>query len=230
MPMLGQASGGWTEGSSALRLLHVGKRNSTGVLTVDSFTQTNPPGVTTANTISTQVDQTRQGVLGGSVAFARPDAGSNFIGGPGLAATQVLIAAAAAQAIGYKALGVFVNGANGNAFENTPGTASGKNTYVSSQGTYANGLFETALIGAAAVDPAGTAITYIVGMELIASRNGYLMPARNISLGGVLTNLDIVTCAAESFVAGAASSSTILGILKMPADSVQNEILYDQRI
>ena len=43
MPLLGQASGGFTESSSALRLLHVGVRNTVGILTDDAFTQTNPP-------------------------------------------------------------------------------------------------------------------------------------------------------------------------------------------
>mgnify|MGYP001320025257 CR=1 FL=1 len=47
MALLGQASGGFTEGSSALRILHIGVRNTLGQLTADSFTQTNPPVITT---------------------------------------------------------------------------------------------------------------------------------------------------------------------------------------
>ena len=73
MPLLGQASGGFTESSSALRLLHVGVRNTVGILTDDAFTQTNPPLVTTAGTISENVDTAVAGVLSGSVAFTRPD-------------------------------------------------------------------------------------------------------------------------------------------------------------
>ena len=237
MPLLGQASGGFTESSSALRLLHVGIRNTVGVLTADSFTQTNPPAVVTD--ISTQVDQTRIGVLSGSVAFARPDAGSNFIGGPGLAATQVAIQANPSQAIGYRALGVFINGGQGNAFENAPAAASGKNPYVSSQGTYGNQLFETSLIANSqdvGNTPAGTAIVYVVGQRLIASRNGYLMPSTMVSPGdGAIDLLDSATMSAESFVgdgvaAGVADRATIMGVLKMPADAVQNEIVYDQRV
>jgi len=234
--MLGQASGGWTEGSSALRLLHVSVRNTTGVLTADSFTQTNPPAVTT--NVSTQLDQTRLGVVSGSVAFSRPDAGSNFVGGPGLAATQVLIQNNQAQAIGFRALGVFINSSLGNAFENTPGTASGKGPYVSAQGTFGNQLFETALIAdsADAVNsPAGAAIQYIVGQRLMASRNGYLMPTTVIGTDGNIDDCDVAGLSAECFVgdgagAGVAGRATVIGVLKMPADAVQNEIVYDQRI
>ena len=111
MALLGQASGGFTESSSALRILHVGIRNTVGVLSDDAFTQTNPP-IVTANT-SSQVDTTVLGVLSGSIAFTRPDAGSNYIGGPEGSADTV-------------PLGVFINTANGNSYENTPGTSSGK--------------------------------------------------------------------------------------------------------
>jgi hypothetical protein len=84
MPLAGQASGGWTESSSALRILHVGVRNTVGVLTDDSFTQTNPPFSFGAGTVSTAPGALTEvlGILSGSVAFTRPDAGSNFIGGP----------------------------------------------------------------------------------------------------------------------------------------------------
>lgn len=228
MTLLGQASGGWTESSAALRILHVGVRNTVGVLTQDSFTQTNPPAVVT--NVSTQLDTTRLGVVSGSVCFARPDGGSNLIGGPGLAATQVAIQGNAAHAIGFRALGVFINAANGNAWENTPGTASGKGPYVSGQGTYGNQLFETALIANAGVEVAGFALTYITGMDLVASRNGYLMPRRYITGGGAVDNADLIALTAESFVANANSSATLIGVLKMPADSVQNELVYDQRI
>lgn len=156
-----------------------------------------------------------------------------MVGGPGLAATQVAIAAANAQAIGYRALGVFINASLGNPFENTPGTASGKGAYVSGQGTYGNQLFETFLIAnsADAVNsPAGAAITYITGMNLVASRNGYLMPSEVIGTDGGRDSTDVVAMTAESFVNGAVGRATIIGVLKMPADAVQNEIVYDQRI
>lgn len=230
MPLLGQASGGWTESSSALRLLHAGVRNTVGVLTDDSFTQTNPTAVTT--NVSTRVDTTATGVLSGSVAFTRPDGGSNFIGGPGSNAVQTAIAADLTQAIGYDVLGCFINSANGNAYENLPGVASGKGPYMSAQGTYGNALYETAMIGAGVggAPAAGTALVYTTGMRLISSRNGFLMPAEQVVAGPAISSTDSQAVAAQSFVAGADNQSTIIGILKMPPDAVQTELVYDQRI
>lgn len=229
MPLLGQASGGWTESSSALRILNIGVRNTVGILTDDSFTQTNPTAVDT--NVSTRIDTTVRGVMSGSVAFTRPDAGSNYIGGPGDNATQTAIAADPNEAIGYDVLGVFINSANGNSYENTPGVASGKGPYVSSQGTYGNALYETTMIGdAVGGNPAaGTAITYLTGMRLIASRNGLLTPVEQVAAAAI-QDCDDQTVAAQSFVAGADDSSTVLAILKMPPDSVQTELVYDQRI
>jgi len=209
----------------------VGIRNTVGELTADSFTQTNPPAV--ATNVTTRVDTTLSGVLSGSVAFTRPDSGSDQLGGPGSNAVQTAIAADPTQAIGYRALGVFINSANGNAYENTPGVASGKGPYVSQMGTYGNALYETALI--AQVDagnaPAGMAITYITGMKLMASRNGYLMPTEVIGTNGARFLCDNNTIvSAESFVQAAALSATTIGVLKMPPDSVQTELVYDQRI
>jgi hypothetical protein len=229
MPLLGQASGGFTESSSALRLLHVGVRNTVGVLTDDSFTQTNPPNV--ATNVSAQVDQGRFGVLSGSVAFARADAGSNHVGGPSDQSWALGGGDPHPEwVIGYRALGVFINTATGNAYENLPGQASGKGPYVSAQGTYGNQLFERALIGdSAAGGTVGNAVTYITGMELIASRNGYLTP-REVITAGAIDNCDVAAIAAMSFVWNAANSSTTIGVVKMPPDAVMNEVVYDQRI
>jgi hypothetical protein len=248
MPLLGQASGGWTESSSALRILNVGIRNSLAKLTDDAFTQTNPPAVTTAGTISAQVDQTLTGVLSGSVAFNRPDQGADLVGGPGDNTVQTAIRTAANEAVGYRPLGVFINSANGNAFENTPGTASGLGPYVSACGTYGNRLFETDLLAQVTATQAepGLDITYVSGMNLVASRNGYLMPEEVVGLDGNRYNVNLVTTVtAEQFVRTntAMSSannlltivqrggpSTVIGVLKMPPDSTQNELVYDQRI
>jgi len=205
MPLLGQASGGWTESSSALRILNVGIRNTVGVLTSDSFTQTNPPAVTGATTITSQVDTTKRGVLSGSVAFARPDAagGSNYVGGPGIATAAAAGAGVVLASPASVVLGVFINSANGNPYENTPGPASGKGPYVSAMGTYGNQLFESQNIDTAA------ALVYAVGNELVASKNGYLTNQND---------------------ANNRYATTVIGILKMPADAVQNELVYDQRI
>ena len=232
MPLVGQASGGWTESSSALRLLNVGIRNSVGVLTDDSFTQTNPPVIATAGTISSRVNQSKTGVLSGSVCFNRQDAGENHVGGPGAGtAPQIAMAASALQKRSFKALGCFINSANGNAYENTPGTASGVGPYVSAMGTYGNGLYETKIIVGVADPAAGKAVTYYSGAELIASRNGYLMAKWNYNDAvAALVDCDVQAVTAESFVYGADGKSTIIGILKMAPDAVQSELVYDQRI
>lgn len=217
MSLNGQATGGWTESSSALRILYVGHRNSTGVLAADAFTQSNPAVISTSGTVSTNVDTTALGVLSGSVAFTRPDAGENYVGGPkeGLAATQ---------AVFVRPLGLFINSANGNAFENTPGPASGKGPYTSSQGTCGSMLFETNVLAGASV---GGVISYVNGMDLIASRNGFLMP-RTAVVSAAAVALDNSNNASE--VANGNSASTLIGVLKMSPDSTMNELVFDQRI
>lgn len=223
-PLLGEASGGFTESSSALRLMHPSVRNTVGKLTDDSFTQTNPPIVTTASTISSRVDTTQLGVLSGSVAFTRPDVGPNWIGG------NVESLATASQETFVRPLGIFINSANGNAYENLPGQASGKGPYMSAQGTYSNGLFETQILDGTSITnfSTGDAIPYITGVELIASRNGYLMPREAVDGGGTVRSLDDAANAAE--VEHGASASTTIALLKAPADSDFNELVYDQRI
>lgn len=218
MALNGQASGGWTESSSALRILYVGHRNSIGILTDDAFTQTNPSVVSTVGTLSTNVDTTELGVLSGSVAFTRPDAGENFIGGPieGLPATQ---------AVFVRPLGLFINSANGNDFENLPGQASGKGPYTSSQGTFGTGLFETFVLAGGS---AGGTITYVNGMDLIASRNGFLCPRTAIVAAAAVTMDDADN--ASEVANAAATSSTLIGVLKMAPDATMNELVFDQRI
>lgn len=219
MPLLGQASGGFLESSSALRLLHVGVRNTTGILTDDAFTQTNPPIVTTTSTISTKVDTSVLGVLSGSVAFTRPDQGSNYVGGnaEGLAvpAYELLV----------RPLGCFINSASGNAYENQPAAASGVGPYVSACGTYGNATYETQFLAGPGGGAIGDDINYVNGLALVASRNGYLQPSYDVDN---TQTLDLATITAE--VEHGHTASTVIGILKMPADSVQAEIVYDQRI
>ena len=222
MPLLGQASGAWTESSSALRLLHVGVRNTVGILTNDAFTQTNPPIFTAANTISTQVDTSVLGVLSGSVAFTRPDQGANYIGG-----NAVTLAVAAHEFL-VRPLGCFINNAAGYSYENLPAAASGKGPYVSGMGTYGNALFETQFLAASTGGGAqGNTIAWVTGTLLIASLNGYLMPYRDSTNAGLFANAG--NCA-EVEHGWAAADVTMIGLLKMPADATQNEIVFDQRI
>jgi len=226
MPLTGQASGGWTESSSALRILHVGVRNTVGVLTDDAFTQTNPPIIKTAGTVSTSPGALTEvlGVLSGSVAFTRPDAGSNFIGGP--TKTPMALPASVTQVL---PLGCFINSAAGNPYENLPAVASGKGPYVAAMGTYGSRLFETqVLVTTNGGTAAGTALTYVAGMRLVASQNGYLMPSV-VFAGGVLDPVD--AGAAFNTLEGVnGGTATTIGILKLAPDSVQNEIVFDQRI
>lgn len=237
MAMLGQASGGFTESSSALRLLHVGIRNTNAILTDDAFTQTNPPIITTASTISSTVDTSVLGVLSGSVAIARPDQGSNYVGGPG-STTLITVgggggAAATASATSlprnYTPVGLFINNAVGNAYENTPGPASGLGPYVSAMGTYASQLYETQALAAIGGLAQGGDLPYISGVGLIASLNGYLMPSR-VWTGAADASADLVNTALQSAVVNSAGVSTTIAILRMPADSAQPEIVFDQRI
>ena len=207
MAMLGQASGAFTESSSTLRILHLGIRNSVGVLTEDSFTQSNPGIAAVTGTESSQLGDLANvlGVLSGSIAFTRPDEGSNYIGGP-VSGTD-----------GVQPLGFFINHANGNSFENTPGSASGKGPYVSGQGTYANRLFETQVLendDGAQADP----LTYACGDSLYSSRNGFLTNSPTAEDGSAVSNL------------ATPDTNQTIAILKMPADAAQNEIVYDQRI
>lgn len=179
-PLAGQSSGDFRETSARVQLLHAGLRNSVGLLTPDAFTQANPPIVTTtAYKSSTLASISKVGVLGSTIAFTRPDVGNNYMGGP------ILIAAA--YVAGQKPLGIFLNDALGNPYENTPGVASGRGPYVCGYGCVALSLYETKVqLGGSA----GNAITYAVGDKLFAGPNGlvtnvladayeYNVPAQN---------------------------------------------------
>lgn len=226
MPLLGQASGGWTESSSALRILYAGVRNTVGVLTDDAFRQTNPSIVTTTGTVSTSPGALTdvRGVLSGSVAFSRPDAGSNFVGGP---VTVAVSGVTAAEAFNTRPLGCFINSAAGNAYENLPAAASNKGPYMSGFGTYGNRLYETQALIAVAPLVAGDSLAYLTGQDLIASVNGFLMP-RQVDNAGTPLSLDVSGFSLE--VTNGRAASQTLGILKMVPDSVMTELVYDQRV
>jgi len=226
MSLLGQASGGWTESSSALRILYIGVRNSLAVLTADAFRQTNPPIVTTPSTVSTSPGALTEvfGVLSGSIAFTRPDAGSAFVGGP---VTVAVSGVSTVNAYNTQPLGCFINNASGNAYENLPAAASNKGPYVSGMGSYGNRLYETQFLGAVAPFAAGDPLAYLPGQDLIASLNGYLMP-RWVDNAGAILSLDVAGLAIE--VANGHTASRTLGILLMVPDSVMTELVYDQRV
>jgi len=163
MPLeIGQGSGDFRETSGRVQLFHVGIRNSIGLASPDAFTQANPPIVITApNRSTTLANVTKVGVLGATCAFTRPDAGNGFIGGP----VQIAAAYVAAQ----KPLGILINDSLGNAYENTPGVASGRLPYVHGMSVVGVSVWETQQqIGGAG------ALTYAAGDLLYASVNGLL--------------------------------------------------------
>jgi len=201
----------------ALEILYPGHRNSWAVLTEDSFTQANPvsPNAAAGNTSTTfdsQVNST--GVLGGSVAFTRPDVGNNYVGGPGYAA-----GVAVAEAGAVKPVGLFINDAVGNAFENTPAIASGKGPYVNGMGTYKVDLYETDVMnngtmsdGTAVV--ANATLTYSSGLLLFASENGLLTPvpedAFEVTEGAAVIGTDPGPTAVAIVIQAPTSSSTAM--------------------
>lgn len=213
MALLGQASGGFTESSSALRILHVGVRNTVGQLVADAFTQSNPAfgaaaGQTQAPGLLTNV----LGVLSGSVAFSRGT--TNEHGGVGSGVAPA----------GTAVLGVFINNASGNAFENQPGVASNRGPYVSAQGTYANLLYETrnATTGAALVE------AYAPGVALFPSLNGFLTTFEgNVNHDHPLSSALI---AGNLAAADLRNGVGAMAILKIAPDSTSDELVYDQRI
>lgn len=205
MPLAqGQGSGDFAETSGRIHLFHMGIRNAMGILSADAFTQATPPIVVTAANVSTTLAGiTKAGVLGATVAFTRPDAGNGYHGG----AAQI----AAAYDANVKPLGLFINDAVGNAFENTPGVASGRGPYVSGQGVVGVTLWETQQqIGGSG------ALTYSAGDPLYASVNG------------LLTNRP--EDAYEWQVVAALESITLMGVVRVAPDADNSLMVLDLRV
>ena len=203
MPLsIGQGSGDFRETSGRVQIFHTGIRNSVGTLTPDAFTQSNPPIVATTHTSTTLSGITKKGILGATVAFTRPDIGNGYIGGP----VQVGAAYVAAQ----KPLGIFINDAAGNAYENTPAVASNCGPYLCGTGTIAVSLWETQVQIASS-----NAVTYAAGDKLYASVNG------------LLTNVSVD--AYEYNVTGN-PAPTVIGIVKIAPDANNSLMVLDLRI
>lgn len=199
----GQSSGDFRETSARVQLLHVVTRNAVGVLTPDAFTQPNPPNV--VNEVSTTLATiTKVGVLGGTYAMTRPDYGNGFHGGPSKPGN--------AFSAGQKPLGIFLNDAIGNAFENTPGVASGRGPYVQGSGsTVGTSLYETKQQLAAP----GTAVAYAAGNFLYVSPNG------------LVTNVSADAYEAQAPVS---ATPTLVGVVKVAPDANSSLLVYDTRI
>jgi hypothetical protein len=211
MPLYGQSSGDFKETSARIQLFHVVTRNSVGALAADAFTQLNPVLITTAGCkSSTLAGITKVGVLGGSVAFTRPS-GNNLIGGPPGTAAALIGTPPTNLVTGARPLGFFINDAVGNAYENTPGPASGKGPYICGSGsTVGLTIYET-VSQANSSNP----ISWAVGDLVYASING------------LATNL-----VAESYeyVAGSTTTATVLGVVKAVQNSDTPMLVIDLRI
>jgi hypothetical protein len=211
----GQGSGDFRETSGRVQILHVVTRNSQGNLTPDAFTQANPPVVTSYKS-TTLATITKTGVLGGSIAFSRPDFGNGYHGGPN----------SSSYAVGCKPLGVFINDAIGNAFENTPGVASGKGPYICGSGsTLACSIYETKTLSLKG-SGAGTALAYNPGDKLYASANGLLT---NVSLDAFeyqVSGADAASVTPASFYL----QPTLIGVVKVAPDANSSLLVFDLRV
>lgn len=167
-PVSGQGSGDFLETWSRVITFHIGSRSGSGLLAApDAFTQNNPSVVTASATRSTKlVGITKVGILGGSVVFTRPDIGNGYIGGAALGAGSTYLA-------GLKPLGIFINDANGNPYENAPGLASRRLAYYPA-GTFGVRIWETQVLFTDGGATAGDPLTYTTGDYLYASANGLL--------------------------------------------------------
>lgn len=206
-PIGGVSSGDFKETTARVQPLYVVTRNSQGQLTADAFTQANPP-VVTGQKSSTLTSITKLGVLGGTVAFSRPDYGNGYHGGP--------VKISSAYSATLKPLGVYINDSLGNDWENKPGVASGRGAYYSgSGGCLAVSVYETKVqLGGSA----GNAITYATGDKLYASVNG------------LLTN--VLADAYEYNVTSqnAIEFCTCMGVVKSAPDTTSDLLVYDARV
>jgi hypothetical protein len=202
----GQSSGDFKETASRVQLLNIVTRNAVGVLTPDSFTQANPPVVTTQKS-ATLSNISKLGVLGGSIAFTRYDYGNGFHGGP--------VKVSAAYDAKIKPLGIYLNDSLGNAFENTPGVASNRGPYACGSGTTAGlSIYETKT----QISSPGTAVVYAAGDAVYASVNG------------LVTN--VLADAYEYNVSGQNSLPfvTLIGIVKVAPDANSSLLVIDLRV
>lgn len=158
MPLpIGQSSGDYLETERRLQPLFMGGVRITGQpYTPDAFTQRNPANVLT-HVSTTLAGITTRGVLGGTVAYTRPDIGNGPVGGP-----------PAAYHNRVRVVGLFLADAEGVPFENAPSVASGQASYWADGGTYSNALWETFDLNT------GAPLVYSPGDELFGSKNGLL--------------------------------------------------------
>ena len=211
MPLYGQSSGDFKETSARVQLFHVVTRNSVGALAADAFTQLNPVLITTAGAKSSTLSGiTKVGVLGGSIAFTRPT-GNNLVGGPPGTPAALTTTPPTNLSTGARPLGFFINDAVGNAYENTPGPASGKGPYVCGSGsTLGLTIYET--------------VSQTDGTTPVAWAVGDLVYA---SINGLATNLPHDS---YEYVANSSAILTVLGVVKAVQTSDTPMLVIDLRI
>jgi hypothetical protein len=210
----GQSSGDYLLTQGALRILYSVIKDTIPELADDAFTQANPNVLTAAALVSTTLPaNVKRGVLGGSVAFARPDIGSNTVGG----AVQV-----GGNYVEFtRPLGLFINDALGNANENTPGVASNKGPFLRG-GAVGVQIYETQVqLGGGAGNP----LAWHVGNLLYASVNGYLTNLWEDSYEAQW----ITAAASGSGVAGAAIEPDVtrMGVIISPPDATSDEMFVE---
>jgi hypothetical protein len=214
----GQASGDFRLGTSALRILYSLIKDSIPSLAADGFTQSNPSVVTTPSAKSTTIPvSVKKGVLGGTVAFVRPDIGANAVGGAALVSS--------AYVAKTRPLGLFINDSLGNAYENTPGVASGKAPFLRG-GSCGVKLYETQVQTTVGGGVVGNALTtYSVGDRLYASVNGLLTNRWQDSYETQWIN----TATSGSGAAGVAIEPDVscMGIVLSPPDATSAEMFLE---
>jgi hypothetical protein len=212
MSIGGQASGDFRLGQGALRILYSLIKDTIPVLAADGFTQSNPNVVVTvANVSSTLPANVKRGVLGGSVAFTRPDIGANTVGG------ALLVGGIYVPRM--RPLGLFLNDAVGNAYENTPGTASGKGPFLRG-GACGVKIYETNRQLGGSTD-----LVYYTGDLLYASVNGYLTNRWQDSLESAW----LTQTSGGSGGAGAPIEPDVtrMGVVLSPPDSINGELFVE---
>lgn len=216
MATTGLASGDFRLGTSGLRILYHVFKDTICSLAADGFTQTNPSVVGAGNARSSTLPlSVKKGVLGGSVAFTRPDVGGLTVGG----AAQV----ASAYVAKTRPLGLFLNDAVGNANESISAVGSGKCPHVRG-GTHAVKIYETQIQTTTGGATVGTALTYAPGDRLYASVNGLLTNRWQDSYETQWITTANLGGATSSGTA-AEYDSTLVGVLLGAPDSNSSEMI-----
>lgn len=150
-----------------LILKYPANRNTLYTLAANGFTRVNYSNPAFPRTFGRINAATPNGALGGMIAQVS-------------ASYEVDIFDTHAE----RPLGIFLNDAAGNAFENTPAVASGKLTVMTGPGSYETDLYET-------VTEAGAALAaWAVGQSLYASNFGLLTTENTGSIVvGVVTKI-----------------------------------------